>query len=77
MASNPKVCIDIATETPLLWVTTADMRTLKKPALHHERPDNSLFGDYVFTVTAPEPFDADLITPFPLEAVSEEQSAIA
>jgi TnpA family transposase len=35
------------------------------------------FGDYVFTVTAPEPFDADLITPFPLEAVSEDQSAIA
>ena len=35
------------------------------------------FGDYMFTVTAPEPFDADLVTPFPLEAASEEQSAIA
>jgi hypothetical protein len=35
------------------------------------------FGDYVFTVTAPAPFDADLVTPFPLEAASEEQSAIA
>jgi len=35
------------------------------------------FGDHVFTVTAPEPFDADLITPFPLEAASEELSAIA
>ncbi len=35
------------------------------------------FGDYVFTVTAPEPFDADLVTPFPLEAASEEESAIA
>ena len=35
------------------------------------------FGDYVFTVTAPEPFDADLITPFPLESTSEEQSATA
>jgi hypothetical protein len=31
----------------------------------------------VFTVTAPEPFDADLITPFPLESTSEEQSATA
>ena len=72
------MCIAIARETPLGWVTTAPhMRTRKKPALHPERPDNSLFGDYVFTVTAPEPFDADLITPFPLEAVSEEQSAIA
>ena len=35
------------------------------------------FGDYVFTVTAPEPFDADLITPFSPEAVFEEQPAIA
>jgi hypothetical protein len=35
------------------------------------------FGDYVFTVTAPEPFDADLITAFPLEPTSEEQAAIA
>src|SRR6267143_792309 len=36
------------------------------------------FGDDVFTVTvtAPEPFDSDLIAPLPLEAASEEQSAI-
>jgi hypothetical protein len=28
-------------------VTTAPhMRTLKKPALHHERPDNSLYGTF-------------------------------
>jgi hypothetical protein len=30
----------------------------------------------VSTVTTPEPFDADLITPFPLEATFKEQSAI-
>jgi hypothetical protein len=35
------------------------------------------FGDYAFTVTAPEPFDADLITPLPLEPISEDQAAIA
>jgi len=31
----------------------------------------------MFTATAPEPFDADLITPFPLEAPAEQQTAIA
>jgi len=37
------------------------------------------FGDNVFTVTAPEPepFDSDLITPFPLETTLQEQSATA
>ena len=45
-ASNPKVCIAIARETPLGWVTTAPhMRTRKKPALHPERPDNSLLDE--------------------------------
>ena len=29
----------------------------------------------VFTVTAPEPFDADLMTPFRLETAAEQQSA--
>jgi len=49
---------------------------LTLPANWFERPDNILFGDYVFTVTTPEPFDADLITPFSLEG-SEQQTAIA
>ncbi len=43
----------------------------------HQTRHIKRFGDYVLTVTAPKPFDADLITPFPLEAVSEEQSASA
>ena len=40
------MCIAIARETPLGWVTTAPhMRTRKKPALHPERPDNSLLDE--------------------------------
>jgi hypothetical protein len=38
------------------------------PVLRHR------FG---FTVTTPEPFDAELITPFPLEDSPEQQTAIA
>jgi hypothetical protein len=34
-------------------------------------------GDYAFTVTAPEPLDAELPLPFPLEPTSEGQAAIA
>ena len=48
------------------WVTGGNAAD-KRQAVRH----------YVFTVTAPEPFDADLITPFPLESTSEEQCATA
>jgi hypothetical protein len=33
------------------------MRTLKKPALHHERPDNSLYGVFNLDLSTRLPID--------------------
>jgi hypothetical protein len=35
---------------------------------------SSASGSYVFTVTAPEPFDGELLTPFPMQGSPARQS---
>ena len=54
-------------------VTRDDLAALSPYQTRHIKR----FGDYTFTSSAPEPFDGELVTPFPLEVPEEHQAATA
>src|SRR6266545_260024 len=60
----------IAQEYP---VTREDLAALS----HYQTRHIKRFGDYTFSARAPEPFDGELVTPFPLEGPDEQQAASA
>jgi TnpA family transposase len=54
-------------------VTREDLAALSPYQTRHIKR----FGDYTFSTSAPEPFDGELVTPFPLEIADEYQAATA